>query len=257
MYRPHVSRAWKWLLSHLAFATAVGYIAASLPTLLGLAQPAALHRSITFGLQHVGIAVQDRGQAIGLDQGIMIFLCNLTVALLIVANVYWPRLLNPRNENRFCSWMQSRLRRDPSADYLRMIKPFARIQSPQLLLSAFLLLGAPYIATVTLGLMAGALLGVAHAQTSSPLLALAYIIPHGIPEIAGMLLACSIPISIWMAIRPVVTRECPAMAFRRIDRLVMSQQFQQDLKMMINLLMIAGLIEAHLTLQVVTLFTGS
>lgn len=257
MHRRHVFRAWKWLLSHLLIAASIGYLAVVLLAGFGLVKPSSLLQSTSFGLSHAGGVIVDQGSAIGLDQGVMIFLCNLMVATLIVANVYWSRLLNPRNQHRLAVRLHNALRQDPSAEYLRRIKPFSRIQSPQLLLTAFLLLGAPYIATVALGLMAGALLGVALIQTSSPLVALAYIVPHGIPEIAALLLACSIPIGVWMAIRPVVGYDCPSAAFRRIDRLVGSQQFQQDLKLMINLLMIAGLIEAHFTLKVVALFSGS
>lgn len=257
MHRAYVFRAWKWLLAHLVIAASIGYILMILLAGFGLVKPSTIVQSTMFGLSHAGSVIVAQGASIGLDQGVMIFFCNLTVALLIVANVYWSRLLNPRNQHRLAVRLHRALGQDPSAEYLRKIKPFARIQSPQLLLTSFLLLGAPYIATVTLGLMAGALLGVALIQTSSPLVALAYIVPHGIPEISALLLACSIPIGIWMAIRPVVGNVCPAVAFRRIERVVASQQFQQDLKLIINLLMIAGLVEAHFTLKVVALFTGS
>ncbi len=105
--------------------------------------------------------------------------------------------------------------------------------------------------------MAGVLLGTVHLLSSSPLIALAYILPHGIPEIAALLLACSIPVATWMTIRPVVENELPVVAFQRIDQMVASQQFQNHLKMIVNLLLIAGIIEAHLTLRVVAMFSSS
>ena len=60
-----------------------------------------------------------------------------------------------------------------------------------------------------------------------------------------------------MTIQPVVNNEHSKKAFHHIDLVVESQEFQQHLKMIINLLLIAGLTEAHLTLRVVALFNGS
>jgi len=252
-----VMRAWKWLLAHLVIAASIGYLATLLVAALGFAKPAALLKATTFGLPHFGAIILARGTTLGLDPGVVIFFCNLAVSLLIIANIYLSRGLNPRKRNHIFSRLYNRLLRDPSVEHLRRIPPFARILSPNLLLTSFLLLAAPYVATVTLGLLAGSLLGIVLLQTSSPLIALAYIAPHGIPEISALLLACSIPVGMWMAIRPVIEKESSTEAFQRIENMVTSQQLQQNLKMIINLLMIAGMIEAHFTLSLVAMFSGS
>lgn len=257
MQKSHVFRAWKWLLAHLTIAASVGYLSTLLVSALGLAGPATLMKATTFGLPHVGMLITGYGVTFGIDEGFMLFFCNITVALLIVAIVYWAQLLNPHNQNRKFSRLRSHLQKDRSAKHLLKIPPFASIRSPQLRLVSFLLLGVPYIATITLGLMAGTLLGIAHILSSSPFVALAYIVPHGIPEVAALLLACSIPVGIWMTIRPVAYNESTSEAFQRIDRVLASQQHQQNLKMIINLLLIAGMVEAHITLEVVALLTGS
>lgn len=257
MHKLHVIRAWKWLLSRLVIAASVGYLGTRLLAGLGLASPATILSATTTGIRHVGGPILNQGMTFGIDEGVMIFFCNLTVALLIVAIVYGVRLLNPYNQDRTFLRLRMYLQRDCSTEKLRKIPAFAHIQSSQLCITSFLLLGAPVIATIFLGFMAGILLGTVHLLSSSPLIALAYIVPHGIPEIAALLLACSIPVGTWMAIRPVVDHEHPIAAYRRIDRVVASQQLQQSLKMIVSLLLIAGLIEAHLTLKVVSLFSGS
>jgi uncharacterized membrane protein SpoIIM required for sporulation len=257
MHRPHVIRAWKWLLAHLVIAASVSYLATLMIGLLGLAELATLYQTTTAGVRHVGGPLLSQGMSFGIDPGVVIFLCNLSVAMLIVGIVYWVRMLNPHNQDKSLLGLRRRLQKDRSAEYLRKVPPFAQIHSPQLRLTAFLLLGAPYIATITLGLLAGALLGTAHLLSSSPLVAMAYLLPHGIPEVAALLLACSIPVGIWMHIRPVVDTQSSEVVFRRIDRVVASQYFQQSLKMIVTLLMIAGLIEAHLTLRVVAMISGS
>jgi hypothetical protein len=257
MHRSHVVRAWKWLLAHLVIAASISYLATLLLAVLGLSTPKALLAASTIGIRHVGLPIVNQGMTLGIDEGIMFFFCNLSVALSIVAAVYCSQLLNPHSRNRRFLWLRSHLQKDCSVTSMRKIPPFADIQSSQLCLASFILLVTPYVAIITIGILAGALLGTAQLLSSSPFVALAYIMPHGIPEIAALLLACSIPVGTWMTIRPVVNNEHSKKAFRRIDRAVESQEFQRYLKMIINLLLIAGLTEAHLTLKVVALFNGS
>lgn len=252
-----VFRAWKWLAAHLIIATSISYLTTLLVVGLGLIEPASLLKATRLGLPHLGGMLINKGMGFGFNEGIMIFFCNLSVALLIVALVYLARLPNPNSQSRSLLRLRRHLHKDLSAVHLRKIPAFAHIRSSQLCLTSFLLLGAPYIATLLLGLIAGNLLGIVHLFSSSPFIALAYIMPHGIPEIAALLLACSIPVGVWMAILPVVNDESTSAAYQGIDRVVTSQLFQQNLKMIVNLLMIAGLTEAYFTLEVVAMFSGN
>ncbi len=256
MQRSYLFVAWKWLLAHLLIAASIGYIAVMLASRLGHVEPETLLKAMSFGLPHVGMMIVSQGSVLGANAWLTYFFCNLTVALLIVVVVYWAQLLNPHTQNRSFSRLRKYLQKDRSAEYLRKIAFFANIHSSELRLASFLLLVVPYIATIALGLMAGAAIGFGHVFSSSPLVALAYILPHGIPEFAAILLACSIPVEIWMVIRPAINNKVTIESFRSIDRIIESQQFQQNLKMIINLLVIAALIEAHLTTNVVTMVSS-
>lgn len=256
MHSVQVFRAWRWLLAHLALAASIGYVATMLVAALGQFGPATLLKATTFGLPHVGTFVTSQGVGVGVDKWFMLFCCNLTVALAIIVLVYWAQQLNPHNLDPSLLWLRKYLQKDRSAQKLLKIPFFARIQSPQLRLTSFLLLGAPYIATIALGLLVGAWIGIGHVYSSSLLVALAYILPHGIPEISAILLACSIPVGMWRTIRPVAYSESSATAFRRIDRTLASKQFQQNLKMIVNLLLIAGLTEAYLTREIVFMLSS-
>jgi uncharacterized membrane protein SpoIIM required for sporulation len=258
MQTSHVFRAWRWLLSHLFVAASIGYVLTMLAAGLSNAEPVTLLKATTFGLPHVGTMITSKGMALGVEAWITLFLCNLTVALSIVALVYWTQLLNPHAQGRSFLRLRKHLQKDRSADYLLKIPAFARIESPQLRLSSFLLLVVPYMATIALGLLTGAWIGIGHVFSSSLPVALAYVLPHGIPEIAAILLACSLPVGTWMTIRPTVLgNESTSESFQNIDNVLASKRFQQNLKMIINLLLIAGLTEAYLTRQVVTILTGS
>lgn len=253
-----VFRAWKWLLSHLVIAALIGYVTTMFVAKLYHAEPATLLKATTFGLPHIGTMITSRGVDFGIDTWLTLFFCNLAVALSIVALVYWAQLLNPDNRSRSFSRLRRYLQKDRSAEYLQKIPGFARIKSPQLRLSSFLLLVVPYLATIVLGFMLGAWIGIGHRFSSSLIVGLAYVLPHGAPEIAAILLACSLPVGTWMTIRPVVIgNESASESFRNIDRLVASQQFQQNLKMIVNLLLIASLTEAFLTHKVVLMLGGS
>lgn len=254
--KSHVFQAYKWLLAHMVIAASIGYFATMLAAGLGQAKPATLLKAMSFGLPHVGMMITRQGSILGANAWLTYFFCNLTVALLIVIVVYWAQFLNPHTQNLSFPRLRKHLQKDRSAKYLRKIDFFANIQSPELRLASFLLLVVPYIATITIGLMVGAGVGVGHVFSSSPLIALAYILPHGIPEIAAILLACSIPVGIWMTIRSAVSNNATIESFRSIERILESQQFQKNLKMIINLLVIAALIETHLTINVVTMVSS-
>ncbi len=256
MQNAYMFRAWKWLLARLIISAFIGYLATMFAAGLYQAEPSTLLKATTFGLPHVGTMITSLGMTFGIDAWLMLFFCNLTVAILLLAPVYWVQLLNPHNRSRSFLRLRRHLQKDRSAERLRKIPAFARIQSPQLRLSLLLLVVIPYIVTIALGLLVGAWVGVGHVFSSSPILALAYILPHGIPEIAAILLACSIPVGTWMSVRSVVGNESTSEFFLGIDRVLASAQFQQNLKMIINLLLIAGLTEAYLTTQVVDMLSG-
>lgn len=256
MYRAHVVRAWKWLLAHMIITASLSYFATVIAVLSGFAQPESILSTATYGIRHVGIPLMKNGMALGLDEGVMIFFCNLSVALLILSIVCWARLLNPSPTKEKFSFLRNQLQKDSTAKHLKIIPYFARIHSKQLRLTAFILLCVPYIATITLGLITGALLGSAHMLSSSSAIAFAYIMPHGIPEIAALLLACSIPVGIWSVIQPPITSQNPGKAFQHIDHIATSEELQSDIKMIINLLLIAGLTEAHITYRIVQVFSS-
>jgi uncharacterized membrane protein SpoIIM required for sporulation len=255
MLKNPIIRAWKWLFVHLVIAASLSYFTSVVIALSGLAKPESILMATTLGIRHIGSPIMWQGVAFGIDKGIMIFFCNMTVVLLILSIICWVRLLNPYNTNNSFARLRKELQKDRTAKHLRFIPYFARIKSYQLRLSAFILLCIPFIAVVFLGIMIGTLLGSLHMASTSSLVAFAFIIPHGIPEIAGVLLACSIPVAIWMTIQPTIINENPSEAFRRINRFATSKTLQQNLKMIINLLLIAGLIEAHMTFRIVSLLT--
>lgn len=257
MQETHVYQAYKWLLVRMVIAALLGYIATVLVASLAQLGPPTLLKMMRFGLPHFGMMITSQGEALGINAWLTYFLCNLFVALLIVVVVYWAQLLNPDDKNRSLRWLRRHLQKDLSSKLLLRIKYFSRIQSSQLRLASFVLLVIPYIATIALGLMAGALIGVGLVFSTSPLVALAYILPHGIPEFAAILLACSIPVGTWMSMGPVTGNVSASNAFQVIDRVLASQQFQQHLKMIVNLLVIAGLTEAHLTRVVVSILSGN
>lgn len=253
MFRILMIRAWKLLFATLAIVSALSYFTTVVLSWSGLVKPGTILRTTTFGIRHIGGPILDHGISIGIDQGVLIFFCNMTVALLILSIVCWVRLLNPFDQRMNFSSIRSRLQKDRTAEHLKKIPYFARINSSQLRLTAFMLLCVPFLVITILGLIIGTLLGSVQMLSSSPAVAFAYIMPHGIPEIAALLLTCSIPVGIWLFIQPAIDKQNPRKAFRRVRRMATSDELQNSIKMIINLLMIAGLIEAHLTLKVVAL----
>ncbi len=144
MHTSQVIRAWRWLMEHLVIAALVSYLSVLTLSGLGLASPETILKATTVGLRNIGAPILNQGVAFGIDRGVMIFFCNLTVALLIVAIVYWARLLNPYNQNSSFLRLRTQLQKDRSAEHLRRIPFFARIEPSQLRLTSFLLLGAPF-----------------------------------------------------------------------------------------------------------------
>lgn len=255
MTRTCLSNALKLLLGQLLIAMTLTYLGAMALVKFGLLTPQEIYSTATHNLSLVSEPFRETGLSLGFDHGFLIFLCNLSVVAAILFTFYWTTLLNPEHTNRRFSWLRRHLRRSHSRDLLQKIRPFSRIRNQHLRATSFLLIVAPSLGALALGTLAGSLMAAAHSMSGSGVLAAAYIFPHGVAEIMAFLLALSVPMAAWFAIRPAVRKENEVLAFQNIDRMANSRILQRHLKITINLLLIAGLVEAHFTTKVAEMLT--
>ena len=246
-------RALGYLIIFLMLGASASYFVTIILVETGFATPAAMLSAATAGLKHVGRPYLALGMHLGIDKTLLIFLANLAATWLIVVSFFWVTMLNPDERGKRHIGLRRMLQRDGSAKLLQTVGLFREIWSPQLRLTAFLLLSVPLAGTMMLGFLTGTMIGAARYIFGSHLLAFAYIVPHGCFELTAMLLACSIPLGTWLTIRNNLLRGRLTVVFVDIDRFRRSSELQIALKSIISLLWIASVIETQFTQRVVDL----
>ncbi|MBW2451527.1 MAG: stage II sporulation protein M [Deltaproteobacteria bacterium] len=256
MTKSFFNTAWKWLFIQLVVTTFMTYFILIVLVELEWLTPLHVFKTATLNIRLFTGGLLDTGQSLGIDLGVMIFFCNLSGAIMIVLAFYSVVLFKPTHSQAQCQWLRRRLLRESSHDLLQVIPFFSKIKRQELRATSFILLAAPVLSTLCLGLLAGTLLAAVHSVSGSSILAMAYILPHGFAELMAYLLACSVPLGTWFAVYPALEQNDPTLVFQRIDQIANSEALQGHLKIMINMFLIAGLVETHLTQKVIALLNN-
>lgn len=251
MFFTWIIRAWLRLAGYLALTATCSYLVTVWLLELQVITPRGAVGTITAGLREVGKPLLAGGLSLGIDKAVMIFLMNLTAASLLVLTFYWVTLLDPSSRPRRFPALSRRLQRDRSAQLLLYCPPYNLIADPRLRLTAFLLQAAPLAATLLLGLMVGSLTGSSHYLFGSWPLALAHILPHGLFEIASLLLAASIPYAAYLSLHRDLLRGRLTHVFQHLEQFANDSRLQLCLQGIISLLWVAGVIEADFTADVI------
>ena len=254
MAKSFFNTAWKWLFIQLVVTTFLTYFILMVLVELQWLTPLHLIKSATLNIRLFTGELLETGQSLGADLGLMIFFCNLSGAIMIVLAFYSVVLFRPIHSESQFKWLRRLLVRESSRDLLQAIPFFSKIKPQELRAKSFILLAAPVLSTLFLGLLAGSLLAAVHSFSGSSILAMAYILPHGFAELMAYLLACSVPLGTWLAVYPALEKNDSTLVFQRIDQIASSEALQGHLKIMINMFLIAGLVEAHFTHKVIALF---
>lgn len=246
-----IVEAWKYCLRRFAAAffaaAAVGYV---LLNVLGQ-DPQALLDISTTGIRRVTGPAIERAGARGLDPAIVIFFANLSATLFLSSFILTARIYDPRKTGKVSGWIRRQAEKDPTNKLLMAIPSYRALQTPDLRPLYTSLLVLPVIGAVALGVMIGLVfisyMTLTGGGLKNAVISLAYLLPHGIPEVCGILLGIALPLAGYMEIRPRIEKEDVEGAFSGLYQAGSFHKARPILGAVIVLLIGAAWIEAHLT----------
>lgn len=242
-----IYRCWHDLLSRLFLAAFITYTLIVFLSYIGVVNPYDILGLTTAGLRHVGVPLVNYGASLGLPAAIGIFLCNTSVALLIISVLTLTLCYNPHRWPGYPPLIRRSFERDATADRLRFLPGCRRITNPRLRIAGFCLNFTPVMVMIFFGMMIGGMVASGQYVFGSLQAVLALIAPHGVLEVPSLVLAAAIPYSGYHLIQSDLRQGRVVKVFRSLENFHGSRHIQLCLTIVISLLWVAGVIEASLS----------
>jgi uncharacterized membrane protein SpoIIM required for sporulation len=242
-----IYRAWKRLLVIFLIALCYGYFGGLVLIFLFGVDPFQLFSLSTIGLRHVGSPVFARSAELHIDPAVIIFIFNAVVTFAIASLLLSATLLNPDRMSEFPSNLRRSFLRDPTINLFYPMKAFRAIRQRQLRPIFVWLRVIPTAPLIVLGLMAGGMMSSAHTVIGSLEYVAALLIPHGIFEVPAIVLGAALPSAAYFLIRKDLEAGATEKIFGKIARFTRSRAIKASILMILLLLAVASVIEAHLT----------
>lgn len=202
-------------------------------------------------MRSVTIPAIERASAFGVDPAFVIFIANTVVMLVLASFTFSARLYDPGRTGGFSARLRRRAAQDPLNFLLLRWKGFRSVGDPDLRPVFSSLVTGPVTGVVALGVLIGTLLvsavSMGGAGLKAVVIGLAYILPHGLPEVAGLLLGSALPVSCYMRIKNEVEQGQVEAAFAGLKKAGAADRSAKVLGVAVSLLFGAALIEAHAT----------
>ncbi len=187
----------------------------------------------TAGVQHVSIRAIHAASSAGVHASWTVFWINATVALMLLS---WPLAIL--------------IHLDPQRT--TVIRRFFRSGAVESLVKAHLR-SFPTLGVIVFGLIIGAVIGTSQFHPNrfeSMMIAVGFIAPHGVFEIAAILLAGSLPLSAYFSVREDLKGGSEAYVFDRLRALCNSKAALRTIAAILILLAAAAAIEMNWTARV-------
>ena len=190
--------------------------------------------------------VMDMAARAGLDGGIILFIWNSIGALVTLSFIYTAMLFNPQNMSRsprgvrkiFCSQARMKL--------LCFLPGCLKIED-EALRRLYVWLMVPFISMILLGIETGLSASTAKSIFGSYRAGVISLLPHGIIEIPAFALAGAVAFSAHLLIKPVAHTNRTGDIFRSVEIHRNKLPLRKIVLAVVVLLLMAGLIEAHIT----------
>jgi hypothetical protein len=237
--------AWKKLIAAYLLSAAAGLIGGTLLIQLAGLPPEHIFEASTKRLSYA-FPLFEAGSRYGLDLGVLLFLWNVTGALITISFVYtaaWfdPDRLDssPRGLRKiFCGRKKMKL--------LCHLPGCAKIEAEPLR-RLYVWLMAPMLGMMLLGIESGLLVSTTTFISGSFLAAVVSLLPHGLVEISTFTLAGAVPFSAHLCIRETAQRNLTRMVFQKLEAHRKAMPIQRIIWIVVAGLLLSGLVEAHIT----------
>jgi len=198
----------------------------------------------------IASSLLDKGLSLGIDKGILIFAWNSLSSLVIISFVYTAALLNPHEVSMFPRGIRKILCGEKRMKALCYLPGCLRIEEESIR-RLYVWLMIPLLGIILLGAECGFIVSTAAYISGSYFIGLVAFLPHGIIEIPAITLAGAVAFSAHISMKEDAHREMPGNLFEKVSIYRKGMPIRRIALSVIFCLLLAGLIEAHLTGRIV------
>lgn len=243
--------AWKQLLLAYVLSLMASLVAGMLLVKGGLIQPEHLFAASTKRVSHV-LPVFELGARFGIDFGVLLFSWNAVGALATISFIYTAALFNPEHKNKaprgvrriFCGSRKMKL--------LCYLPGCSKIEVESLR-RLYVWLMVPLLGIILLGIESGLQAATAGEISGSFMSAAVSLLPHGLIEIPIFTLAGAVTFSAHLRIKAAAQHNYTQAAFQQMAIHRKALPIRTLSLCVIGGLLVAGLVEAHITPHIMQL----
>ena len=243
--RSYYFNAWKKLILAYLLSALVGFSVGMLLVKWTSIPPERIYEASTKRLSYA-VPVFEHGMRKGADLGALLFVWNVLGALATLSFVYTASLFNPEHCQTPPRWLRRLFCGNARMKLLCYLPGCARIEAESLR-RVYVWMMVPLLGFILLGLESGLQVAMITVRLGSFLRAVISLLPHGLIEIPTFALAGAAAYSAHLYIGADVQGSPPGAVFRQIAFHRRSLPMRVIAASVIGGLLIAGLIEGHVT----------
>ena len=247
-------RAWKTLITAYLISLALSWATGWLLIHIINIQPQTLFEIATKRISYA-LPVLEAGSEKGFDRSIVLFIWNSLACLAIMSFIYTACWFDPNHSNRFPHLIRKLFCSKNKMKLLCYLPGCSKIEAEPLR-RLYLWLQVPFYGILLLGIENG--LGISTAPTilGSYQKGLIALLPHGIIEIPAICLAGAVVYAAHLHIKANIQTDPTADKFKAVEKYRKTLPFKKIAAVVIVALLIASIIEAHVTLEIMAKLMG-
>lgn len=199
--------------------------------------------------------ILESGVAMGIDRGIIIFIWNAIGSLVTISFLYTAPLFNPDNIEQFPSVLRKALCGRKKMKLLCFLPGCQRIEIESLR-RLYVWLMIPWLGMILLGIESGMTVSTSSYLFGSYLVGFASLIPHGIIEIPAISYAGAVTFTAHLLVKVKIKRSISARIFENLNTYITEVPLLKVICIVLFFLIVAGLIEAHVTYRLIDVLTA-
>ncbi len=186
------------------------------------------------------------GSDLGIDAGILLFFWNTLASLVTISFLYTASLFNPDNISLFPQSIRKVFCGRNRMKVLCYLPGCLKIEEESLR-RLYVWLMVPWLGMIVLGMESGLAASTSAYIFGSYFIGFVSLIPHGIVEIPTIAFAGAVTFSVHLLVKEKVAGNMPSEIFEDVEKFKSEIPIKTIILIVIFCLLIAGLVEGHIT----------
>ena len=254
MHQKILFRAWMQLVAAYLISLGLSWLTGWLLIHIIKIQPQILFELSTKRISYT-LPLLEAGSEKGFDESIILLVWNSLACLATLSFIYTASWFDPDHSDHFPHFIRKRFCSKRKMKLLCYLPGCSRIEAEPLR-RLYLWLNVPFYGIVLLGVENGLSISTAPAILGSYGKGLIALLPHGIIEIPTICLAGAVVYAAFLHIKTNMQTDLTADTFNAVANYRKTLPLQKIAAGVIIALLIAGIIEAHLTLKIMANLMG-